>query len=77
MSKYTAFIERKKVEYGKKFDSSDLNNSFVEYYNNQARVEVDFGYEVKRGRIGVTTGWKPCFLLMLRRNSMGMEKRVW
>jgi hypothetical protein len=28
-------------------------------------------YETKRGTVGVTTGWKPCFLLMLTKRSIG------
>lgn len=71
MRSYEAYLERKRQEYDKKFDPSDLNSDFVEFYENQNRIEVDFGYEVKRGRVGVTTGWKPAFLLALTRRSLG------
>jgi hypothetical protein len=64
-------MERQKTKYGSRFDASDLASKFIPYFNSQERITVDFGFEVKRGRIGVTTGWKPAFLLMLRRNSMG------
>ena len=69
MRSFNEMYQRKLREYGEKFDTSDLNPLFIPYYENQQRIEVDFGYEVKSGRIGITTGWKPVFLLMLRRDS--------
>lgn len=72
MSKYTDFVERKKREFGEKFDNSELAENFIPYYNSGERVEVKFSYgDIKRGTIGITTGWKPCFLLMLTKRSMG------
>lgn len=68
---YDDLIRRKKIEYGDKFDASDLNPDFIPYFNNGERVEVDFGSETKRGTIGVSTGWKPIFLLILTQRSMG------
>ena len=63
-------------------DNSDLNPSFTPYYNNKQRVEVAFGgvkgepYEIKRGTIGKTTGWKPVYLLMLRKNSISSSYTI-
>jgi len=71
MGNYADYINRKKAEYGNKFDASELNPAFIKYFENQQRIEVDFGYETKRGRIGITTGWRPVFLLMLTRRSIG------
>ena len=68
---YRHFIARKKVQYGEKFDSSALSKKFIRYFETGQRIEVDFGCEVKRGTVGVTTGWRPVFLLILRRNSTG------
>ncbi len=74
---YDDFLWRKEREYGSKFDSTDLNVDFIPYYESNVKIEVSFRdkdgieYEVKRGRIGITTGWKPCFLLMLTRRSLG------
>lgn len=73
---YRAYLLRKQNKYGDKFDSSDLNTEFIPYYENQQRIEVDFGYEIKRGRIGITTGWKPCFLLMLTTRSTGSSYTI-
>lgn len=75
---YADFVARKRAEYGDKFDDSDLAPQFIQYYESGARIEVEFvssttgkPYETKRGRVGVTTGWKPVFLLMLTTRSMG------
>lgn len=77
MTKFEQFCNRKAVKYGDKFDRSTLCQQFVYAYNTGARVEVAFAndkgevYETKRGTIGVTTGWKPVFLLMLTARSTG------
>lgn len=76
MRSYQEFTETKKHEFGEKFDASDLNPEFVPYFESGKRVEVDFGYEKKRGTIGVTTGWKPCFLLMLTKRSIGSSHTI-
>ncbi len=76
MRNYQELITRKQQEHGNKFDASDLNQEFVKHYNSGERITVDFGYEKKRGTIGVTTGWKPCFLLMLRRDSQGSSYTI-
>lgn len=71
MSKYSDYCTRKAAEYGDKFSTDELNGAFIDAFNNgnRYRVLVDFGYGVKPvwGYVGVTTGWKPCFLLMRRR----------
>ena len=72
MRSFKQYINRKQRKYGEEFDDSDLSKQFVEYYENERRIEVDFGNgEIKRGRIGISTGWKPIFLLMLKSNSTG------
>ena len=71
MKVYQDYLDGKRLEYGEKFESTDLNTDFIPYYENGQRIEVDFGYEKKRGRISVTTGWKPVFLLMLTIRSLG------
>ena len=77
MTNYEKLISNKTKEYREKFDCSDLNVDFIKYFNSQERITVSFcdsegkECEVKRGRIGVTTGWKPVFLLMLTTRSIG------
>jgi hypothetical protein len=62
------YVARGKQKHGDKFDTSDLNPEFIEYFENGARIEVENEYQVRRGTVGVTTGWRPCFLLMARCN---------
>lgn len=76
MKNYQDYLERKTKEHGSKFDNSNLNKNFIKYYENNYRIEVDFGYEVKRGRLGITTGWKPSFLLMLTTRSVGSSHLI-
>jgi hypothetical protein len=76
MRNFKDFIARKMDQYGKQFNPEDLNPSFVKYFESGERITVDFGYEKKRGTIGVTTGWKPCFLLMARIDSRGSSYTI-
>ena len=68
---FESWINRKKHQYPDKFDASDLAPQFIPYYENQQRIEVKYGDEIVRGYVGVTPGWKPVFLLMLKSNSIG------
>lgn len=63
------YLNRGKIKYGEKFDSSGLSKQFIPYYENGERIWVQFSFTKKSGRVGVTTGWKPSFLLMLRKDS--------
>ena len=73
MNNFKQYLNRKKIEYGDKFDPSTLSEQFIPYYENGKRIEVEFTYgeekELKRGTIGITTGWRPVFMLMLKSNS--------
>lgn len=73
---YQDYLDRKRRQYGKQFDSSDLGEQFIPYYGTGKRIEVTTTYDngetrVRRGTVGVTTGWKPVFLLMSRVNCSG------
>jgi hypothetical protein len=77
MNKYQQFTERKQREYSEKFDPSELAPQFVPHYNTGQRVIILTKYgETKRGYIGVTTGWKPCFLLMNNTRSIGSSETL-
>ena len=82
MNNYTEYLRIKSKEYGVKFDNTSLNKNFIFYYENQQRIELSFKtkegkeYEIKRGKIGITTGWKPCFLLMLTTRSRGSSYTI-
>ena len=70
MRNFTDYLKRKRAKYGDKFDPSDLAPEFIPFYENGARIEVENIHynHTRRGTVGITTGWKPCFLLMARTN---------
>lgn len=71
MRDYQETIRNRKDKYTN-FDESDLAPEFIPYFNSQERIKVQFEYgEIKTGTVGITTGWKPCFLLMLTKRSIG------
>ena len=70
--KYSEYIHRKKHNYGYKFDDSELDKRFIPYFESGQRIKVKFIWgEELTGTIGVTTGWRPCFLLMRTTRSIG------
>lgn len=79
---YENLIAERKQKYPDTFRDSKLNQAFIQYFNNQKRITVDFCgangevYESKRGTIGVTTGWVPVFLLMLTKRSVGSSYTI-
>lgn len=74
---FDQMLERKRGEYGTKFDSSLLVHEFRPYYRTEQRIAVRYWHngrpipEIWTGTVGMTTGWIPVFLLMLRRDSLG------
>jgi hypothetical protein len=71
---YEAYVERKLAEHGSLFRRPAGSPDLVSAFNDGARYEVDVygdGEVVERGRVSVTTGWAPSFLLMHRRNALG------
>lgn len=53
-------------------DFSRLDKRFEYAYDNNYRVEVTYKWgEKERGYIGLSTGWKPCWLLIKKSNSFG------
>jgi len=58
-------------------DYSAIAQRFAPFYGTDKRIKVAFKdakgdiYETKSGTVGMTTGWKPVLLLMLRSNSRG------
>jgi hypothetical protein len=57
--------EREKVR-----DLSDLNPQLTPYVGWRVEVVTDYG-ETRRFIVGCSTGWKPIYLEILRRNSHG------
>lgn len=75
-TRFANYIARRQADSdadGKTFDPSDLNPNFISHYNagERRRVKVQFqDGTVKWGRVGATTGWKPCFILLHNRQAM-------
>lgn len=69
---YKEYVDNKLKRYGIEFDTSDLNKEFIPYFESGKRITVKFSHgEIKRGTIGISSGWKPIFLLMLTKRSSG------
>jgi hypothetical protein len=70
MTNYDEMVADKKAQYGGKFDPSDLDPRFVQYFNSGERIRVETtdgdAVDVRTGTVGVTTGWRPAFLLIHR-----------
>lgn len=69
-TRFGQLCERLQAAHGDKFDASDLNPNFVNAYNRGVnyRVKVRFPDGSHTwGHVGVTGGWRPCFLLMRTR----------
>ncbi len=70
MTRYEDYVVRGKAKHGERFSQSGLSQQFVNAYNTGEGISVAFVssegevYEVRRGTVGATTGWRPCFLLM-------------
>lgn len=68
--KYQDYIQHKRNQYGDKFNDGNLSQQFVPYFETGKRIIVKTKWEILRGYVGVTTGWKPSFILLLRSNSI-------
>jgi len=70
MKNFQSYLSKKRAEHGNKFDDSNLSKQFIKFYESAQRIEVEYSYgetkEIQRGTVGVTTGWRPTFLLMRR-----------
>lgn len=72
MSYFDDYLLRKRTEHGDKFDPSDLAPQFVPYLHEDQRIKVRTRWgEELTGTVGVTTGWRPAFLLMRRTSAYG------
>lgn len=56
-------------------DTSNLSVQFEPYYHSNQRIEVLTPYgDTIRGYVGKTTGWKPCYLLLAKSNSISSSE---
>lgn len=60
---------------GQTLDPSDLLKVFAAYYRTGQRIKVRYTWgtetEIKFGRVGITTGWRPVFLLVKASHHIG------
>lgn len=73
-----SYLRSKLLKHGDKFDSSKLAPQFWPFFRTGTRIRVNFGYrladgswEELTGTVGITTGWRPTFLLMRRCTDRG------
>lgn len=53
-------------------DNSDLDPRLTPYHDNGQRIEVEYDFgEKERFYVGKSTGWKPIYLAIKKRNSHG------
>lgn len=71
LTAYESFLERKQREYGEKFDASDLDLRFASFLHSETRIKVEAYGQIQTGTVGVTSGWKPAFLLMHNSRCIG------
>lgn len=71
MQEFDAWVKRARARWGDDLDLSYLPDKWRPYLNGP-RIEVALdGEDVTRGRVGITTGWRPVFLLVRRRSDRG------
>ena len=71
MRSFNEYLERKRAEFGDKFDPSELDERFIPAWRSGERIKVKMGDGYYFGTVGVTTGWRPVFLLMHSTRCMG------
>lgn len=80
--KLAARMNDARAQHDRLLDLSSIAVQFIPAYDSGERITVSFRdangreYERKRGTVSLTTGWRPCFILMLRRNSRGSSYRL-
>lgn len=71
MSKFDDWEWRARSKWGDKLDTSQLDPRFISAYNSGERVRVEDYGMVRTGTVGITTGWRPVFLLLFTWRSLG------
>lgn len=69
--KFINALRRRARNHGDKVSMANLDMRFVQFYESGDRIKVKspiFGEQT--GTVGMTTGWKPAFLLMKRSDSV-------
>lgn len=67
---YFEVLGRLRAKHGTRFNPPKGVDHLIPYFG-MRRVEVTGKYEVRRGRIGITTGWGPALILIPNANARG------
>ena len=67
---YFEVLGRLRAKHGTRFNPPQGVDHLIPYFGMRC-VEVTGKYEVRRGRIGITTGWAPALLLLHNATSIG------
>jgi len=71
---FPLYLTRKRQQFGSLFSPEDLPSKFVPFYESQQRIAVMAAGDERQvyyGRVGVTSGHRPAFLLMHRSTDKG------
>ena len=71
---YSDLVRHFEAQYPGRFDDSELWPQFRSWVGYDGRIEVSgehFAGRRRTGYLGVTSGWKPAFMLVAKTNSMG------
>lgn len=68
---FNSYVKRSMARWSE-FDIRDLAPQFAEHFRTSQRIKVRSpdGHE-RTGYVGVTTGWRPVFILLSRKNERG------
>jgi hypothetical protein len=77
--RFSDLVARGTARHGERFDPSELAEEFRRYYETGERIRVVTTYGqgesaetyTRTGTVGVTTGWRPAFLLIHRSSDHG------
>jgi hypothetical protein len=71
---YADLVEYFKRQHGDRFDDSELYSQFRPWVGYRGRIEISgehFANRRRTGYLGVTSGWRPAFMLVSRSNATG------
>ena len=68
---WTQWIDDKKLRWRESFVPPEGSETLARYCGSEQRVEVDNDGHIVRGFVGITTGWKPSFILLRTKRSIG------
>lgn len=72
MRTYNDYVALKVQTYGLLFDDSELAKKFIPYFESGQRIIIEHKLGgIERGYVGVTTGYRPSFLLIHRKSDYG------